>query len=431
MLSMQELINYLNAPIADTRLEALRRLMNAIREGDLERPVTTKDVNNHIHSTYSFSPYSPTKGLWMAYNAGLSTAGIMDHDTISGAEEFITAGQIIGIATTVGLECRCKMAGTPLADKRINNPDQKGIAYVAVHGIPHTQIERVKTYLKPYLDARNIRNKKMIVKINEIMEPYGIELDFELHVRPSSMNHEGGSITERHILFSLAKKLTQQFGMGIQLVGFLKNKLGIPLSDKVEEYLTNPENPHYLYDLLGALKSEMVSQFYIDADEECPPVRELVGFAKEIGAISAYAYLGDVGDSVTGDKKTQKFEDDYIDLLFETIKDIGFNAVTYMPSRNTAAQLNLIRHLCDEHGLFQISGVDINSSRQQFVCEAQRAPEFSNLYDATWALIGHERVATKNLEDAMFSDKIIAKYPDLRERIEIYKAIGLGERIKP
>ena len=30
----------------------------------------------------------------------------MDHDTISGAGEFIEAGRIMGIATTIGVECR-------------------------------------------------------------------------------------------------------------------------------------------------------------------------------------------------------------------------------------------------------------------------------------------------------------------------------------
>ena len=55
-------------------------------------------------------------------------------------------------------------------------------------------------------------------------------------------------------------------------------------------------------------------------------MKDVIKLAKEIGAISAYAYLGDVGDSVTGDKKTQKFEDDYIDQLFEVIKELGFNA---------------------------------------------------------------------------------------------------------
>src|SRR5690606_40383665 len=132
----------------------------------------------------------------------------------------------------------------------------------------------------------------------------------------------------------------------------------------------------------------LVGQFYIDATAECPDVREVIDFSKRIGAISAYAYLGDVEDSVTGDKKSQKFEDDYLDLLFEVIKDLGFDAVTYMPSRNTMAQLQRVKEMCRKFQLFEISGEDINSPRQSFICEALRKEEFANLIDSTWALIG-------------------------------------------
>lgn len=42
-------------------------------------------------------------------------------------------------------------------------------------------------------------------------------------------------------------------------------------------------------------------------------------------------------------KKSQKFEDDYLELLFDVIKQLGFNAVTYMPSRNTIEQLKRLK----------------------------------------------------------------------------------------
>ena len=94
--------------------------------------------------------------------------------------------------------------------------------------------------------------------------------------------------------------------------------------------------------------------------------------------------------SVTGDKKAQKFEDDYLDDVIKAIKDCGIRAVTYMPTRNTMEQLLRIRALCDKNGLFQVSGEDINSPRQSFVIKAMENPMFSNLIDATWKLIRHE-----------------------------------------
>lgn len=420
---MEEIKN-LNGGTAESRLAALKALMEKIDKGEIERPKTGNDVNNHIHTIYSFSPYSPTKAVWMAYNSGLKTAGIMDHDSISGAEEFLKAAEIVGMAATIGSEVRVSMKNTRLAGKRINNPDQPEVAYVTMHGIPHTQINKVKDFFVPITEARIKRNRKMVEKINEIISPYGLSLDFDNDVIPLSMLHEGGSVTERHILFALSNKIVEKFGRGKGVTDFLKNDMKISLSAKIEGFLNDETNDCYEYDLLGALKSDMVEKFYIPATDECPDVREIIKLSEEVGAIVAYAYLGDVGNSVTGDKKTQKFEDDYIELLFEEIKALGFKGVTYMPSRNTKEQIQKVQKLCDEYKFFQISGEDINTPRQSFICLAQRDEMFSHLGEATWALIGHERAATENLENAMFSEKTINNHPDLKERITYFSEIG-------
>lgn len=419
-----KVIQDLNNDNVDIRLKSLKTLMDKVDQGKIDRPAAGNDVNNHIHTSYSFSPYSPSKAIWMAYNAGLKTAGIMDHDSISGAEEFIKAGRIVGMATTIGVECRVDFSKTPLNGRKINNPDQNSVVYMALHGIPHNKIDVVKNFFVPYTAERNERNRKMAARLNELLGPAGIAIDFDNDVVPLSKAKEGGSITERHILFAVSRKMIESFGKGQKLVDFLKEKLGLSISSKLEKLLLDETNELYDYDLLGVLKSELVSKFYIEATAECPDVREVIKLAKDIGAISAYAYLGDVGDSVTGDKKAQKFEDDYIEELFEVIKELGFNAVTYMPSRNTMEQLKRIKSLCDKYGMFQISGEDINSPRQSFICTAARDEEFKNLIVSTWALIGHENAATENPKKGMFSSETISKYPDLNERIWIYRKLG-------
>ncbi|NMA95949.1 MAG: PHP domain-containing protein, partial [Clostridiales bacterium] len=129
-----QLIDNLNNPNVSIRLDSLKTLASYIEDGKIDRPIKGQDVNNHIHTTYSFSPYSPTKAVWMAYNAGLTTAGIMDHDSIAGAKEFIEAGRLLGIATTIGVECRVDFSNTALKGRRINNPDQRSNVYMAIHG---------------------------------------------------------------------------------------------------------------------------------------------------------------------------------------------------------------------------------------------------------------------------------------------------------
>lgn len=425
MSDTQTLITNLNDREESIRLRSLFDLMEKIKTGKLEKPIVGDDVNNHIHTTYSFSPYSPTKALWMAYNAGLSTAGIMDHDSIGGAREFIKAGEIIGMATTIGVECRVDMSRSPFNNRRINNPDQDSMAYMALHGIPHTALSELAVFFKPLTEKRNNRNKQMIRKINEIVGKFGISIDFENDVKALSQYDNGGSITERHISFALSKKLIGLCGKGEKLVSFLKNKLLLQLNPKTEKFLLDSANIYYEYDLLGCIKSDYIGQFYILATDECPDILEVLELSKRIGAISAYAYLGDVGDSVTGDKKTQKFEDAFLDDLFSYLKKIGFNAITYMPSRNSTDQINRIKMLCNANDFFQISGEDINSPRQSFVCQAMKSPEFKNLKDSTWALIGHELAATENKAAGMFSGETISRYPKLSERIQVYKELGL------
>jgi hypothetical protein len=64
---MQQLIEKLNANTPEERLSALAELLKVEKEKPVKRD---NDANNHIHTIYSFSPYSPTKAAYMAYKAG-------------------------------------------------------------------------------------------------------------------------------------------------------------------------------------------------------------------------------------------------------------------------------------------------------------------------------------------------------------------------
>lgn len=351
-------------------------------------PMVPQYINNHIHTTYSFSPYSPTAAVYAARMEGLCTAGIIDHDSISGAREFLEAAKLVDIPVTIGMECRATMAGTRLQGRRTNNPDQVGVSYMTIQSVPHDQIDRLNAFFAPYRAARDVRNRQMIEKINALL---GEDLDYDRDVLPLSMHHEGGGVTERHLMYALAQKMVARAGKGQGMVDYLAS-IGLTLSEKQKAQMLDTAYPFYEYDLLGILKSAFVPQIYVDATDECPTVAALVDLCREIDAYLCYAYLGDVGDSVTGDKKAQKFEDDYLEDVFECLKETGVKAVTYMPTRNTPAQLKRLRGLCEQYGMFQISGEDINSPRQSFVIRAMEDPQFQNLIDATWQLIEHETV---------------------------------------
>ena len=377
------ILNSLNAPTREERIANLKEVLKTTTFPEM----VPQYINNHIHTTYSFSPYSPTAAVYAARMEGLCTAGIIDHDSISGAEEFLEAAEIIGIPVTIGMEARISMDGTRLEGRRTNNPDQVGVSYMTIQSVPHDKIDVLTEFFKPYQAARHERNRQMIVKINELC---GVSLDYDRDVLPLSEAANNGGVTERHLMYALAIELVKQVGKGQPMVDKL-TAMGMSLSEKQKALLMDTEYPFYEYDVLGMLKGTFVPKIFIDATTECPNLKDMVKLCNEIDAYLCYAYLGDVGDSVTGDKKAQKFEDDYLDDVFECLKEEGVKAVTYMPTRNTPAQLERLRGLCDQYGRFQISGEDINTPRQSFIIKAMENPMFQNLIDATWKLIEHEK----------------------------------------
>lgn len=412
-------IQDLNQTDSSLRLTALETTLREERaRGDFPQP-RLFDANNHIHTFYSFSPYSPTMAVYLAYRAGLQAAGIVDHDSLSGALEFKKAASLAGIGATCGVEMRVRFSqgfGT------LNNPDQPDCMYMVAHGVSADQVAAFNSYLAPFRAHREERNRRMCDNLNRLLSPEGIVISYDCDVRPLSQAAEGGSVTERHLLYALGSLLEKRFGRTSALLDCLRSALKLELNPKQVRQLTDPDNGLFAYDLLGVLKTN-TRPYYEPADREMPEASEFVEKAKEFGAIPCYAYLGDVGESVTGDKRAQKFEDGYLDRLIVELKKIGVPAVTYMPTRNTRAQLDRIRTLCDRNGLLQISGEDINSPRQGFVCPAYADPEYRNLIETTWALIEHEAsCGEKGIAYGLFGTK--NQDLTLEERITKYSRAG-------
>ena len=385
-MDKKEILALLNAETSEQRLNNLKTLIASETEKPAAKP---EYANNHIHTKYSFSPYSPTAAVYCARQEGLLTCGIMDHDSIAGAAEFREAGKIAGMGTTCGFEARVSFAGTPFENRRTNHPDQVGASYMAFHSIPCESFEKAQKKLHELAEKRNIRNRRMVDKINVITSSYGITVDFDKDVLPISNFAVGGSVTERHLLYALSLKIIEKVGHE-NVLDFLKNELKVTPSAKVEAWLQDTGSEHFTYDVLGVMKSELNARTYIPADDEMMTLAEAVEFANDIGATLCYAYLGDVGVSATGDKKAQKFEDDYLEELMVFLKEAGVKGITYMPSRNTIAQMDKLMGLCDKLGFTQISGEDINSSRQSFICKELADPRFSHLVDAAWRLVKSE-----------------------------------------
>lgn len=414
----------LNHPDRATRLDNLRAIVAAnelgIRDGE-----PSAEVNNHVHTSFSFSPYSPAAAAFLARYAGLQAVGSVDHDSIGAAEEMVEACRILGMGSTVGYELRVNFTGTTVEGRKLNNPDSYNIGYIVIHGVPAPSVSAVARFLEPIRDQRNRRNRVQVDRLNEILTAADVEpLDFERDVVPRSQLAHGGSITERHILAALSDRLLTTAG-DHSLQGWLADRFDVVVPEKIAFLIDDQNNPHRLYDLLGVLKSGFLPRFFIQPDEaECIPVAEAVAFARSVGAIPCYSYLGDVTDSPTGDKKAEQFEDAFLDELIDEVVRLGFQGLTYMPPRNSREQLLRVIDLCRRHGLMEISGVDINSSRQVFTCPEIMLPEFQHLLGTTWALIAHEKLSSSDPKLGLFHPDNPWSALTLEERLSTYSRFG-------
>lgn len=408
------------------RIEALELLANTreILPGNRRG-----EVNNHVHTIYSFSPYTPEMTVVKAFEAGLEAVGSVDHDSIAAARTFGRAGRVFGIAVTSGFEVRVRWTDPRFTNKKLNYPDCIGRAYIVAHGIPQPSWAMAEAWIKPLREARIERTRAMTQKVSQILESSGIgTLDFDTQVVPLTKLQEGGGITERHMLGAAALIILEKASKeDIQVSELLHQRLQIQPSAKMCGILDDSSNPHRYYDLLGVLKTTLIDQAWIDpTDQECPTAEEATAFIRSLGGIPAYAYLGDVGESPTGDKKAEFFEDSFLDEFMESVKAAGFLAVTYMPPRNTKEQLLRVQKLCARLELMEISGVDINSSRQVFTCPEILQPEFQHLNTSTWALIAHEVLASQNLDWSLFHPNNPLAHMGLEQRIKAYGASGLS-----
>lgn len=419
-------IQNLNHPIREIRLECVKTLSNALKEGKIPRIERLNECNNHVHSQYSFSPYSPSMIAWKAYQSGLSTCGIVDHESVEGCREFREACKLLGVVPTIGFEVRMNWDHTSLKDKMFNNPDQKSIGYFPVHGVPVSKLPEIEKFLYPIRQERKERNKKMVRNIDGILKNYGLSLDFEADVVPVSKWISRGSITERHLLYATAGKLLEKYSPGSEMIDFLEKRMEIRLSSTAKGYLMEVENPYYIFDVTNILKGFFSEHMYVNANtKEAPDVEKTVPFLAGLGCIPTYTYLGDVKtESVTGDKKAQKFEDDILDEMMGLLKSYGMGALSYAPRRNDAQQVQMVRDLCKKYEMMEVAGEDINQPRQPFVV-AGLAQEIKEYFDkTTWAIIGHEIAADIDPSKGIFSEEMKAMCPRLQDRLEVYERIG-------
>lgn len=284
MSDQQALEHQLDGFSPDERDKALRQLA-----GSLEMGPADGDVNMHFHSFFSYNAegWSPSHIVWAARQAGLYAAGLCDFDVLDGLEEFLQAGELLGLRATVNLETRAFVP--EYASAEINSPGEPGVTYIMGGGyatVPEAGTPPAET-LAMFRSSSRQRNLDLVGRINPHVPD--IAIDYEQDVVPLTPSDNA---TERHIIRAYVNKSVAAFGDEARVAAYWAELLGKPVAD-VQKMLGTPV-------IEEAARSKLAKRGgfgYVQPSEDTfPSVDDFVNWVLSCRAIPLVTWLDGTSD---------------------------------------------------------------------------------------------------------------------------------------
>ncbi|MDL1970133.1 MAG: PHP domain-containing protein [Candidatus Desulfofervidaceae bacterium] len=146
-------------------------------------------IDLHTHSTASDGSFTPKELVSLAKEVGLKAVALTDHDTVAGLEEFMQAGEKLGIETVPGVELSAHF--------------EKGTLHILGYFLDFKD-KYLLTELQKFQKARTERNPKIVKKLQDL----GIPITYEEVVAASG----GGQVGRPHFAkVLLAKGIVKSF----------------------------------------------------------------------------------------------------------------------------------------------------------------------------------------------------------------------------
>ncbi|MHB8994205.1 MAG: hypothetical protein ACYC63_03035 [Armatimonadota bacterium] len=337
------------------RAEALEGLAGRMISGP-----SNENVNMHFHSFFSYNAegWSPYHIAFEAKRAGLYAAGLCDFDVLDGQEEFLNAGELLGLRSTVNVETRVFLP--EYADREISSPGEPGVTYIMGAGFarPLPEGSPQSIGLKGYRDRATQRNIQLIDRINPNVPD--IALDYASDVLP--LTPLGGA-TERHIMRAYVNKAQERFGNDRDVASYWAGLMGKPVED-VEKILGTPA-------IEEAVRSKLAKRggfgYVQPSADTFPMVQEFIDWVLSCEAIPMVTWLDGTSDGEQDGR-----------AMLECLTAKGCAALNIVPDRNwnykdpeqkatKVANLEAIVQAADDMGLPINVGTEMNKAGLPFV----------------------------------------------------------------
>jgi len=373
-----------------TRTRALAALARLASRGEIALPPAGANSNLHIHSFFSFNAdgHSPSRIAWEARKAGLLVAGIVDFDVLDGLEEFLAAGDLLGLRATVGVESRVFVP--EYADKEISSPGEPGIAYymgVGFHRPLASGCPSAAVFARMRELARR-RNEGVVARVNRHLGEAAV--DYERDVLPLAPS---GNATERHMLVAYEAKAAAVFPELDRRRRYWAEKLG-ESPDKVARLLGDSAS---FRELVRSRLMKKGGVGYASPERgDFPLLDEMARAVSLAGAIPTATWLDGTSDGERDPEEVVAFHVSKGALALNVIPDRSWNLPNPEEARRKLQALHAILRSARAAGLVLVHGTERNRPGQKFVddlaCEALR-PLAEAFTEGALAVYGHTAMA--------------------------------------
>jgi len=335
-------------------------LLQAVSEyGGQRWPEDNGQVNLHLHSFFSYNAedWSPARIAWEARMKGLHAVGIVDFDVLDGLDEFIWAGDQLGLRTSVGLETRTFL--DEMRSDEIDSPGEPGVSYIMGAGFTDKPMagSAEQSFLLGLFQQSRKRNLELIARINGRLPE--IAIDYEKDVLPLTPS---GNATERHIVKAYISASEQKMGQE-EKIRYWSEILEMPKDAVVRLF----DQPVALGDKVRSRLAKRGGIGYVQPSKETfPETGEVFRWFQACGAIPTESWLDGTSPGESDPEK-----------LLELSWAKGARALNIIPDRNwniddlekrkiKVNNLRSVIRVADSMGMPIQIGTEMNKAGQLF-----------------------------------------------------------------
>jgi hypothetical protein len=325
------------------------------KKSGLTDRVKQLNINNHIHTPYSFSSFSDMDEIFsLAEKEQINVLGINDFYVADGYEVFKEKAFHSGIFPVFNMEYIGLLNDEQSAGIRVNDPNNPGRTYLTgkAFKVPFKLDNNYEKMLDGVVKESQEQVREMVDKTNARFK--SVELSITLSFNDIKERFAEELVRERHLARAIRIAVFETFPDNNSRMDALKKIL----NTEVNEQLLSSEAL-----LENLIRSKLLKKggiaFVEETESSFLPVADLVKLIINAGGIPTYpVLLDDPAGNFT------KFEEDW-EKLYKRLISLGIYSLELIPGRNDKKILTDFVRFFDDKGFVISFGTEHNTPDMQ------------------------------------------------------------------